>query len=237
MSDANLPEENSHKTYLVAGAKPWNQRVFNEVISRFSGQWFYIDGPDRLTDLVGQVRPSIIFFLHWSWRVPDELVSQYPCVCFHMADVPYGRGGSPLQNLIVRGHRQTKLSALKMVAELDAGPVYLKQDLSLEGGAEEVYIRATYLAAEMIQKIVSVCPQPVPQDGPGVVFKRRSPGESRIPEVENLLRLHDHIRMLDADGYPPAFLVHDGFRYEFRRSTLYDGRVEASVIITPEPKA
>ncbi len=44
--------------------------------------------------------------------------------------------------------------------------------------------------------------------------------------------MHDFIRMLDAEGYPRAFLQHSGFRFEFSRSALYDGRVVADVTIT-----
>ena len=47
-----------------------------------------------------------------------------------MTDLPYGRGGSPLQNLIVRGHKHTMISAIKCVKELDAGPIYLKKPLT-----------------------------------------------------------------------------------------------------------
>ncbi len=39
--------------------------------------------------------------------------------------------------------------------------------------------------------------------------------------------------MLDADGYPRAFLDHGGFRYTFARAALYDGRIVADVTITP----
>ena len=48
-----------------------------------------------------------------------------------MTDLPYGRGGSPLQNLIVRGHKETKISAIKVVKELDAGPVLSSLELML----------------------------------------------------------------------------------------------------------
>ena len=80
--------------------------------------------------------PDWIFFPHWSWIIRQHIYDNYRCVIFHMTDVPYGRGGSPLQNLIVRGHKETMLSAIKCVAELDAGPVYCKVPLSLEGTAE-----------------------------------------------------------------------------------------------------
>ncbi len=221
-------------TYIVAGCKSWNRRIFDDVISRYPGEWHYIRSREELTlKRIQELDPRYIFFLHWSWQVPDEIVKDYECVCFHMTDVPYGRGGSPLQNLIIRGHKDTKLTALKMVAELDAGPVYLKEDLSLENGsAEEIYIRSTSKAAEMIRHIVSEEMEPVPQKGKPTIFKRRRPEESEIPDVQNLRQLHDFIRMLDAEGYPRAFITKSGLRFEFSGATLYDERIEADVTIT-----
>ncbi|GIK39311.1 MAG: hypothetical protein BroJett011_31440 [Chloroflexota bacterium] len=222
-------------TYLVAGTKTWSRRIFDEVIRHYSGNWVFIDTKDELKpNLVKQISPRYIFFLHWSWLVPEEIIENYECVCFHMADVPYGRGGSPLQNLVSRGHKETKLTALQMVRDLDAGPVYLKKDLCLEGNAEEIYIRATYLSAQMIEYIIRERPQPVPQSGEAVLFKRRTPAQSEIPEIASLQMLQDFIRMLDADGYPKAFLVYQGFRYEFSRAALYDGRIVADVTITQQ---
>lgn len=222
------------ETYIVLGAKKWNRRIFDEKISNFIGKWVFIDHKDDFTlAKIAQHNPRYIFFLHWSWLVPEDIFESFECVCFHMADVPYGRGGSPLQNLSIRGHHKTKLTALRMVKELDAGPVYFKEDLSLEGNAEEIYIRATYLSAQMIQRIIEEHPQPLPQEGEAVIFKRRKPNESEIPQLSSMQALYDFIRMLDAEDYPHAFLEHAGFRYEFRRAALYDGRTKADVIITP----
>ena len=227
----------SDANHIVAGAKPWNHRVFDEIIAGYPGTWHFVSQPDELSpEKVSSLAPRYIFFLHWSWKVPPEIVNNYECVCFHMTDVPYGRGGSPLQNLIVRGHRRTKLTALRMVEDFDAGPVYLKEDLCLEGNAEEIYIRTSYLSAQMIRRIIKEQPVPQPQVGEVVIFKRRKPHESRIPELPNLQALHDFIRMLDAEGYPQAFLEHAGFRYEFSRAALYDGRIIADVKITPIEK-
>ena len=178
-------------------------------------------------------QPAVHIFLHWSWKVPDEIINDYECECFHMTDFPYGRGGIPLQNLVIRGHRHSKLTALRMTQDIDAGPVYLKEDLCLEGNAEEIYIRAAYLAAEMIKCIIKDQPTPVPQVGEPTVFKRRKPEESEIPELDSLQALYDFIRMLDAEGYPRAFIGYRGFLYEFSRAALYDGRIVADVTIRP----
>jgi methionyl-tRNA formyltransferase len=222
-------------SYVVVGSKPWNLRIFEEVISKYPGKWLYVGSRKELTpESMGKINPSYIFFLHWSWKVPLEIIENYECVCFHMTDVPYGRGGSPLQNLIVRGHRSSKLTALRMVEDFDAGPVYFKKDLSLEGNAEEIYIRASYLSAEMIHRIVTEQPLPQPQMGEAVIFKRRTPRESRIPELPTIQALYDFIRMLDAEGYPRAFVEHSGFCYEFSRPAYYDGKIIADVVITPK---
>jgi methionyl-tRNA formyltransferase len=123
-----------------------------------------------------------------------------------------------------------------MSDELDAGPVYLKQPLSLEGGAEEIYMRATRLSAEMMGKIIGDGIQPTPQVGEPTYFLRRRPEESLLPELETLDEVHDFIRMLDAEGYPKAFLDVGRFRVEFGGSVLYNCKVtvEASFRVRSE---
>ena len=224
-----------NNTYLVVGSKPWNRRTYQEQISKLPGNWRFISSADDLTYYyVANLQPRYIFFLHWSWKVPNDLISDYECVCFHMTDVPYGRGGSPLQNLIVRGHRNTRLSALRMVEDFDAGPVYMKSDLSLEGSsAEEIYIRASDLSGQMIATITANEPIPQVQEGDPTIFRRRKLEQSLIPDLADLQSTHDFIRMLDADGYPNAYIQYGGFRYEFSRAALYDGRIVADVTITP----
>ena len=94
-------------------------------------------------------------------------------------------------------------------------------------------MRASYLSAKMIGVIAGQEPVPQPQQGEPVIFKRRKPKQSAIIDPDTLEALHDFIRMLDADGYPKAFLEHGGFRFEFSRSALYEGRIKADVTITP----
>ena len=149
-----------------------------------------------------------------------------------MTDLPFGRGGSPLQNLIVRGVEETKLSAIKCVKELDAGDIYLKKPLSLHGTAEEVFLRATDLMRGMIIEIINEKPEPVPQEGEPYVFKRRKPQDGCICELDDLKKVFDYIRMLDAEGYPRAFLDIGKFHFEFERASLKDGFIKADVKIS-----
>lgn len=228
------PLTSSKNAYIVAGCRPWNRTLFQERQPSLPGDWKFAATPDELIQLLRtQRKPRYIFFLHWSTRVPDDVLDDYECVCFHMTDVPFGRGGSPLQNLIQRGHRTTVLSALRMEHDMDAGPVYAKRPLSLEGNAEEIYLRAERLSGDIMAEIVRDEPLPVSQTGEPVLFRRRRPEQSAIPQtLPDLSSLHDFIRMLDAEGYPRAFIEHGGFRLEFSRAALKHDRVAADVKIT-----
>jgi methionyl-tRNA formyltransferase len=187
---------------------------------------------DMLTsEQLQSMAPRFVFLPHWSWLVPASVFEQFECVVFHMTDLPFGRGGSPLQNLIVRGFRETKLSAIRCVQQLDGGPIYCKQSLSLDGSAEEIFGRAAGLMEEMIIRIVREQCAPESQTGEPTTFKRRLPADGDIGGLKSLRIVHDHIRMLDAEGYPPAFIQIGALRLEFDHSRLAEDEVLAHVRI------
>ncbi len=218
--------------YIVAAIGDWNKALFDEYVAKLSGSWNYVSTPTELkAELTAGFDPEYIFFPHWRWIVPVDILTNYECICFHMTDVPYGRGGSPLQNLIVRGHKHTVLTALQMEKGLDTGPVYLKESLSLEGSAEVIYNRASQTAWDMIAKIIANQIHPIPQQGVTVTFQRRTPEQSEIPNDLTSEQLYDYIRMLDAPGYPKAFMDKDLYQLEFDQAELIENTVIARVKI------
>ena len=159
----------------------------------------------------------------------------WPTVIFHMTDLPYGRGGSPLQNLIKLGHTTTMLTALRCGSGLDTGDYYFKEPLSLYGSAEEIFIRADRLILHLIERIVTEDPSSIPQVGKVVTFKRRTPAESNLATCTkgDISSWFEQIRMLDAEGYPHAFLEVHGMRLEFRRVSQRTDGLHADVRILP----
>lgn len=220
------------QNYVVCTIKSWNIEAFGQMCPDFPGRWHLIQDKEALTpEGLEAIKPRYIFFPHWSWIVPDAILSNYECVCFHMTDVPYGRGGSPLQNLIARGHKETVLTALRMTEVLDAGPVYDKRPLSLAGTAESILKEAGIMSMEMARDIAEKEPDPIEQTGEVTVFKRRTPDMSELPHDTDLEKIYDHIRMLDAEGYPHAFIDHGKYRIEFTGARFEDGEVSANVKI------
>ena len=113
--------------YIVASIKKWHFAEFEKIKNKLPGNWILIKEPKNLNlEYLDKIKPKFIFFPHWSEKVPVEIIEKYECICFHETDLPFGRGGSPIQNLIQNGFSETKITALQMTSELDAGPIYLK---------------------------------------------------------------------------------------------------------------
>ncbi len=204
-------------TYAIVSEKTRNHTLIDKLQSEFKSiSWILIDDKKKFNVTFLETHQiTKIFIPHWSYIIPSEIYLNYECIVFHMTNLPYGRGGSPLQNLIVRGHTETKISALRVVKELDAGSIYLKRDLSLSGTAEEIYDRANEVIEPMISEIISKNLEPKVQEGDIVKFKRRKPEDGNISDLEDLKTGYDYIRMLDAEGYPHAFLETSNLKLEF----------------------
>lgn len=219
--------------YILLSNKDWHRELFDTLSIRSLEDWiFYSDSVELDLLKISAIGPKKIFIPHWSSKIDNQIIENYDCVIFHMTDLPYGRGGSPLQNLIVRGYDQTMITALKATNEIDAGPVYLKVPLSLLGTAEEIFIRSSKVIKSMIERIIDEDINPEDQIGNPTFFKRRKPEESDISGLTNLEHVFDYIRMLDCEGYPAAFLETKYFRFEFTRASLKaDGEIIADVRI------
>lgn len=207
--------------YLVVSEKNWHKKLFTGLASKLPGQWDLIDNKVSFTaERLKELKPDKIFIPHWSYLIPEEIFGAFECIVFHMTDLPFGRGGSPLQNLIVRGFEQTKVSAIRVEKGLDAGKIYLKKDLSLHGTAEEIFMRASTIIEQMIVEIIMQNVKPVSQEGEAVTFARRKPHEGNIASLDSIKQVYDYIRMLDAEGYPRAFIEVGNLRFEFSRASI-----------------
>ena len=177
------------------------------------------------------INPSYIFFAHWSWIVPEEIHKSFNCIVFHTAPLPYGRGGSPIQNLILKGIKSSPVCAIKMTNEVDAGPIYCSETISLEGNISEIFERVAEVVKNMIRKITAAEPSIVPKEqvGEPVLFKRLSKEINNLKNAENMTQIYDLIRMTDGLGYPSAYLKFKGILAEFSNAREDGNYVHAEV--------
>lgn len=217
---------------IIATIKEWNIRNFFklEKFDESKYKFHLISNKEELTyENVSKIDPKYVFFPHWSWIIKEDIYTNFQCIVFHMTDLPYGRGGSPLQNLIVRGIYDTKVSALKVDGGLDTGDIYFKEDFNISiGSAEENFLELSRVIFEkMIPKILSKDISPKKQIGEIVKFKRRTKDNSDLSKltIESKRKLYDIIRMLDAQGYPKAYLELGNLKMEFSEVQNKNGKL------------
>jgi len=101
----------------------------------------------------------------------------------------------------------------------------------LVGTAEAIYQRAAALSWDMISEIINNEPTPDSQKGEVVEFKRRKPEQSQIPSGLAAEQIYDYIRILDAPGYPHAFIEKSSYWFEFTDAVFEAGELAANVRI------
>jgi LmbE family N-acetylglucosaminyl deacetylase len=167
---------------------------------------------------------------HWRWLLPPTVLATWRCVGFHTSPLPRGRGGSPIQNQIVRGMYESELCAFEMNEHMDADDVLIRELVDLSTGSlAEILVGLARQTGAMSRRILQESPKAVPQAGEPSLFERRRPEESEIPRSGLSPRqLYDRIRMVDGLDYPRAFIKYGPWRITFRQARLSDDAVQAT---------
>jgi len=63
----------------------------------------------------------------------EQLAMHRHNLVIHESDLPRGQGWSPMTWQILEGASSIPISLLEAVADLDAGPIYLQQQIALQG--------------------------------------------------------------------------------------------------------
>jgi len=174
---------------------------------------------DFSEDALRRFNPDLVLFYGWSWFIPESLIQEYKCLMLHPSPLPRYRGGSPIQNQIIAGEKDSKVSIFIMNGEMDSGDIVAQEYLSLEGSILEIFSRMVDTGERLSLDILNNGLKPVPQEhNEATFYKRRQPEESEITieELKNCSAeyLFNKIRML-ADPYPNAFIkTSDGKRLD-----------------------
>lgn len=224
------------KKIVIANSQSWFQisKKISELDSIVIAE---VKDNDSLLSIVEALQPDFVFAPHWNSFIPDSITSSFETVIFHTAPLPIGRGGSPIQNLILSGYSIAPVNALKATSGLDAGPIFAKQDVSLEGSLSQIFKRMNGAVNSLIFQMLTNKLEPIEQVGDPTYFNRRSPEQSKVEfQGRSLTEIYDHIRMLDADSYPRAFINAGEYTLEFSKSELLvKDAVKATVTIKFNP--
>lgn len=163
-------------TYITAGTQPWTVKVFDRLRGLVPADWTHVQTPAALFDACAETLPRAVFVLHWHWWIPSLLWKPVEMINLHAAPLPWGRGGNIIEHQLQLGRTETMLTAHRVTDVLDGGPIYgTRGPISLAGTRDEILDRFVAPAVDLITWIIRTEPEPVPQTGEVVTFKRLSP--------------------------------------------------------------
>jgi methionyl-tRNA formyltransferase len=98
-----------------------------------------VERPDRLRGNVAfqerfaAVRPDAAAVVAYGKLLPDAILELPPlgCVNVHASLLPKYRGASPISAAILAGDQETGVVTMRIVPELDAGPIYLEKRVEI----------------------------------------------------------------------------------------------------------
>lgn len=206
-----------NKKYIIA----CSQNFFKNNIKDKNFEFIYKKKQLNLVR-IKKIKPKIIFFPYWHWKVNDEILNSCLCIGFHTSPLPYGRGGSPIQNQILRSKKNSVICAIKYNNTIDGGEIYMKSKISLTGSANQIFDRMFKKILAMILKLKKKLPKLKKQKGKVILFKRRKPYQSEIKNIRSIKKLYDFIRMLDLDfkDFPKSFINYENFKIKFSKAKV-----------------
>ncbi|MBU0981264.1 methionyl-tRNA formyltransferase [Patescibacteria group bacterium] len=147
---------------------------------------------------------------------PANLTKRKHNLVVHESALPSGRGWSPLFWQVIEGKREIPIVLFEATSEPDAGDIYLKDIIKLEGHELHDEIRA--LQAE---KTLALCLRylheydkikPHSQEGAATYYEKRTPMHSKLDPIKTIKEQFNLIRTVDNENYPAYFEL-EGHKY------------------------
>jgi methionyl-tRNA formyltransferase len=205
--------------------RDWALRIYDTLAATTPHTFLIVRSKEEYNEAALRAfNPDYILFYGWSWIIKNELLSDFRCLMLHPSPLPKYRGGSPIQNQIIAGEKESMVTIFHMNQELDAGDILQQKRYSLEGSLNDILGRMTALGVELTIAILENGFHPVPQDHSKATYcKRRKPEDSEITldELRTMPAeyLYNKIRML-ADPYPNAYIVTSDNKKLFIKSAM-----------------
>ncbi|MFQ3611937.1 MAG: methionyl-tRNA formyltransferase [Fimbriimonadales bacterium] len=160
----------------------------------------------RDTEFLEQVRklsPDLIVLASYGKILPQALLNIAPIGNWnlHGSLLPKYRGASPIQSAILEGEHETGVTLMEMVAEMDAGDIYLQRTIPIEpeDDAGSLEDKLAHLGADLLveglQRLQEGTLQRTPQNHAEATYtKLLTKEDMRLRWDESAHRCHNRVR-------------------------------------------
>jgi len=161
--------------------------------------------------------------------VPPAVLERHLWLNVHPSLLPRWRGAAPVERAIMAGDEETGVTIIRLVEQLDAGPIAAQQafEIGPEDDAGAVYARAAELAVGQIDDVLAG-PEYRPQRDEGLTYAEKLTSQDR--ELDPTASPDENARRVR------ALSPHIGARTELdgRRVTIWKARVADGRLVPEE---
>ena len=126
--------------------------------------------------LLRELAPDLIVVAAFGQLLPQSIldIPTIDCINLHASLLPRWRGASPIHHAILEGDRETGVAVMKMLKELDAGPVYseARTEIRPEEGRVALEERLAKIGADLLHRSLPLLTdlEPRPQGEQGLTY-------------------------------------------------------------------
>ena len=174
--------------------------------------------------------------------LPSKLLDSVNfAVNVHASLLPKYRGGAPIHYAIINGDKETGVTIMEMVKEMDAGDMIARRAIPIEETDnvgtmfEKLALVGRDLLLDTLPSYLAGDIKPVPQDKNQVTFSPNiSPEEERIDWTKTNRQLFNQIRGMYP--WPVAHTLLNGERFKIYEATPVEGTGQAGEILAIRKK-
>jgi methionyl-tRNA formyltransferase len=131
--------------------------------------------PDRLEDAeppIAEVQPDAVLVCAYGAMIKEPLLSSYEMFNVHPSMLPRWRGAAPIERAIMAGDELTGVSIMRPTAEMDAGPVFLREAEQIRPDDDFASLseRLMHIGGDLLVEALDKRPEPQEQPAEGVTL-------------------------------------------------------------------
>ena len=167
--------------------------------------------------------------------IPDAVLAipRFGMINIHASLLPKYRGAAPIHRAVIHGERETGVTIMRVVTELDAGPMFAtaRRAIGPNETTPEVERALAIAGADLVLRVIDRIAQgqasETPQDHAQATYAGKiERHEGTIDWSLPVDRIHNLVRGLQP--WPLVTVTIDGIRCRIHRSALADGHTDAA---------
>lgn len=136
---------------------------------------------------IEDAEPKVLVICAFGALVTEPLLSEYETLNVHPSLLPRWRGAAPIERAMMAGDSETGVSIMRLVRELDAGPVALQhaEPITPDDTHGTLAERLEALSVEMLDEVLAdPAPAFAEQDDTGVTYAEKITAADRTLDLE-----------------------------------------------------